>query len=157
MKDVVVNGKTASARCQTMLAVCAVIALAGGVWLTGSLRTASAAESGSPAAIASMNELMTRVVQPTSDAVFYIGRTPPESDEDWRRLENQTLMLAESANLLLIPGYLRQQAQWITDSLLMRDAAVAAYKASQNKDLMALEALNGALYESCERCHDASR
>lgn len=118
---------------------------------------ALAAESASPQALASMSELMTRVIQPTSDAVFYVSRTPPESDEDWRRLENQTLMLAESANLLLIPGYVRDQPQWFTDTLLMREASVAAYNAARNRDLMALEDLNGALYESCESCHNATR
>jgi hypothetical protein len=39
----------------------------------------------------------------------------------------------------------------------MRNAAVAAYKEAQNKDLAALEELNNALYESCENCHMATR
>jgi hypothetical protein len=124
---------------------------------SGSLLKVMAADSATLQATTSMSELMTRVVQPTSDAVFYISRTPPESGEDWRRLENQTLMLAESANLLLIPCYVRQQQQWVTDSLLMRDAAVAAYEAAKRKDLFALEELNSALYESCESCHNAAR
>jgi cytochrome c556 len=46
---------------------------------------------------------------------------------------------------------------WLRDSLLMRNAAVAAYKAAQTKDLAALEGLNNALYESCESCHMATR
>lgn len=136
--------------------VCAALMCAA-LLVTGTSWIASAAESASPGAVASVNEMMTRIVQPTSDAVFYISRTPPETDEDWRRLENQTLMLAESANLLLIPGYRSEQQQWLTDSLMMRDAATAAYNAARNKDLMALEDLNGALYESCESCHNATR
>lgn len=119
--------------------------------------SALAADNAAPQASGSLSELMTRIVQPTSDAVFYVSRTPPQSDDDWRQLENKTLMLAESANLLLIPGYVRDQEQWIRDSLLMRDAAVAAYKAAQAKDLPALEELNNALYESCENCHTATR
>lgn len=133
------------------VALGAAILWGAGLWV-------SAAESEvTPQATASMSELMTRVIQPTSDAVFYVGRTPPETDEDWRRLENQTLTLAESANLLLIPGYIRDQQQWLTDSLLMRNAAVAAYEAAKNKDMATLEELNNALYESCESCHDATR
>lgn len=133
--------------------------LLGGLGLAGVVltMTALAADNAAPQASASMSELMTRIVQPTSDAVFYVSRTPPQSDDDWRQLENKTLMLAESANLLLIPGYLRDQDQWIRDSLLMRDAAVAAYKAAQAKDLPVLEELNNALYESCENCHMATR
>lgn len=117
----------------------------------------SAADVPSPQATATMSEIMTRIVQPSSDAVFYVSRTPPQTDEDWRRLENQTLVLAESANLLLMPGYVQAQEQWLRDSLLMRNAAVAAYQAAQTKDLAALEELNNALYESCENCHMATR
>lgn len=140
---------------KTAVSVCTALVLALGV--SGSLLQVMAADSAALQATTSMSELMTRVVQPTSDAVFYVSRTPPETDEDWRHLENQSLMLAESANLLLIPGYVREQEQWIADSLLMRDAAVAAYEASKNKDLFALEELNGVLYESCESCHNAAR
>lgn len=133
------------------LCICAAALAAGSGWLI------AAAAKGAPQALASISELMTRVVQPTSDAVFYVSRTPPQTDEDWRRLENQTLMLAESANLLLIPGYVREQSQWLSDSLLMREASVAAYNAARNRDLTTLEELNGALYESCESCHNATR
>lgn len=115
-----------------------------------------AAES-SMQATASMSELMTRIIQPTSDAVFYVSRFPPEDEAAWRELENMTLMLAESANLLLMPGYTQATEQWLRDTLLMRDAAVAAWEAAQDRDLDALMDLNGALYESCESCHNATR
>jgi hypothetical protein len=131
------------------------IAVVLGVVMAATL--VSAADSASPQATTNLSEMMTRIVQPSSDAVFYVSRTPPQTDEDWRRLENQTLMLAESANLLLMPGYVQAQEQWLRDSLLMRNAAVAAYKAAQTKDLAALEELNNALYESCENCHMATR
>lgn len=115
-----------------------------------------AAES-SLQATASMSELMTRIIQPTSDAVFYVSRFPPEDEAAWRDMENSTLMLAESANLLLVPGYAQASEQWLRDTLLMRDAAVAAWEAAQARDMDALMDLNGALYESCESCHNATR
>lgn len=130
-------------------------AAVAGIAMVASL--VSAAEIAGPHATTTMSEMMTRIVQPSSDAVFYVSRTPPQTDADWRQLENQTLMLAESANLLLMPGYVQAQEQWLRDSLLMRNAAVAAYKAAQTKDLAALEELNNALYESCENCHMATR
>ena len=133
------------------------IAVVLGVVMATTLVSAADSDSASPQATTNLSEMMTRIVQPSSDAVFYVARTPPQTDEDWRRLENQTLMLAESANLLLLPGYVQAQEQWLRDSLLMRNAAVAAYKAAQNKDLAALEELNNALYESCENCHMATR
>lgn len=115
-----------------------------------------AAES-SQQATASMSELMTRIIQPASDAVFYVSRFPPEDEAAWRDMENSTLMLAESANLLLVPGYVQASEQWLRDTLLMRDAAVAAWEAAQARDIDALMDLNGALYESCESCHNATR
>ncbi|MBC52559.1 MAG: hypothetical protein CMQ34_01855 [Gammaproteobacteria bacterium] len=108
-------------------------------------------------ATADMSELMTRIIQPASDAVFYVSRTPPGDDAAWREMENMTLMLAESANLLLIPGYTQASEQWLRDTLLMRDAAVAAWEAAQARDLEVLMDLNGALYDSCESCHIATR
>lgn len=130
-----------------LISVLALLALSLGVL---------AAES-SMQATAGMSELMTRIIQPTSDAVFYVSRFPPEDDSAWREMENQTLMLAESANLLLMPGYSQASEQWLRDTLLMRDAAVAAWEAAQARDLEALMDLNGALYESCESCHSATR
>jgi len=108
-------------------------------------------------ATVSMHELMVQIVQPNSDAVFYISRTPPQDDADWRRLQQQTLMLAESANLLLMPGYLVPGEQWLQDSLLMRDASVTAYRAAIDQDLQTLIDLNNDLYTSCESCHNATR
>jgi hypothetical protein len=101
--------------------------------------------------------LMLKIIQPGSDAVFYISRNPPQSDADWEQLEATVLMLAESANLLMLPGYARDQLQWINESKLLRDASAAAYNAARTKNLSALEELNNDLYSSCESCHEAYR
>ena len=110
-----------------------------------------------PQATTTMSELMARIIQPNSDAVFYVSRFPPETDAAWRELENKIVMLAESANLLLIPGYSRDSEQWLRDSILMRDASVKAFSAARARDLDALMELNNDLYESCESCHEATR
>jgi len=100
-----------------------------------------------------MSELMVDVLYPAGDAVFYIeSRTPTNSDE-WAALQMQTLMLAESANLLMMPGRARDQDQWMADSKLLLDAGEAAYRAAKDRDVEALVALNDALYESCVTCH----
>jgi hypothetical protein len=116
-----------------------------------------AAEVPGPTAISSINELMVKIIQPGSDAVFYISRNPPQNDADWDQLEAKVLMLAESANLLMLPGYARDQSQWMSESKLFRDASTAAYNAARAKNLSALEELNNDLYSSCESCHDAYR
>jgi hypothetical protein len=103
--------------------------------------------------VATMSELMIKVIYPTSDAVFYIGTRTPTTDAEWNVLQGQALMLAESGNLLTMPGYTRPDDRWKADAKLMRDAGAAAYKAAMAKDVAALEAVSDQLYESCTTCH----
>lgn len=105
------------------------------------------------ARIGSMSELMVQIIYPTSDAVFYISSRTPKSDAEWVELQGKTLMLAESANLLMMPGRARDPGQWMRDSRLMLDAGWAAFKAAKAKDVAALEALSDQLYASCVTCH----
>src|SRR5262245_24041831 len=103
--------------------------------------------------VGTMSELMIRIIYPSSDAVFYITTRTPATDVQWGELQGQTLMLAESANLLMMPGHARDQDRWMADARLMRDAGAAAFKAAKAKDVKALEALNEQLYQSCTTCH----
>jgi hypothetical protein len=103
--------------------------------------------------VGTMSELMVRVIYPASDAVFYITTRTPETEVQWGELQGQTLMLAESANLLMMPGHARDQDRWMADAKLMRDAGAAAFKAAKAKDVAALEAVNEQLYQSCTTCH----
>jgi cytochrome c556 len=107
--------------------------------------------------VGTMSELMVHVIRPTSDAVFYITSRTPSTSEEWTTLQAQTLMLAESANLLLLPAHARNRAQWIADTRLMLDAGKKAFEAAKAKDVAALEALNDALYQSCVTCHEHFR
>ena len=66
-------------------------------------------------------------------------------------------MLAESANLLMMPGRARDQGRWMKDARLMLDAGWAAFKAAKAKDVPALEALSDQMYESCTTCHQHYR
>ena len=62
-------------------------------------------------------------------------------------------MVAESANLLMMPGRARDQKQWMADSKLMLDAGAAAVTAAKAKDVAAISALSDQLMESCTSCH----
>lgn len=113
---------------------------------------ATAAEAIRP--VGTMKELMAHVIRPTSDAVFYITSRTPATGEDWAVLQGQTLALAESATLLLLPAHARGRAQWLADARLMREAGRKAFEAAKAKDVAALEALNDELYQSCTTCHE---
>jgi len=138
------------------------IALAVAVEATPALRAQSggaAATNRSPLAapptarIGTMSELMIHMIYPTSDAIFYITSRTPKTDLEWAELQAKTLTLAESANLLMMPGRARDQGQWMKDARLMLDVGWAAFKAAKAKDAAALEALSDQLYESCVTCH----
>src|SRR5262245_11041117 len=108
-------------------------------------------------AVGSMSELMIRMIYPTSDAVFYIETRTPATEAEWGELQAKTLTLAESANLLMMPGRARDQGRWMDDARLMLDAGQAAYRAARAKDVEALVAVNDALYQSCVQCHQHYR
>lgn len=100
-----------------------------------------------------MSQLMVNIIYPSSDAIFYVERTPPSTDVEWNALSNQALMLAESGNLLLMPGRARDNGNWVKDTKMMMDAGAAAYKAARAKNLEGVKAVSDKLYESCVTCH----
>ena len=103
--------------------------------------------------VGTMSDLMVKIIYPASDALFYIESRTPKSDSEWTVLEGQALMVAESANLLMLPGRARDQKQWMADAKLMLDAGAAAYQAAKAKDVAAIAALSDQLMESCTSCH----
>jgi hypothetical protein len=103
--------------------------------------------------IGTMSDLMIKILYPNADAVFYITTRTPTSEAEWGELQAKTLVLAETANLLVMPGRLRDEKQWVEDAKLLREAGAAAYKAARAKDVPALEGLNDQLYQSCVQCH----
>jgi hypothetical protein len=106
--------------------------------------------------VGTMSELMVHLIYPTSDAVFYVSSRTPSTDAEWTTLQAQTLTLAESANLLMMPGRTRA-GQWNKDARQMLDAAAAAFKGAKAKDVAAIEAVSDQLLESCTSCHKAYR
>ena len=103
--------------------------------------------------VGSMSELMVKIIYPASDALFYVESRTPKTESEWNALEGQALILAESANLLMMPGRARDQKQWMADAKLMLDAGAAAVKAVKSKNVEAISALSDQLLESCTSCH----
>ena len=110
-----------------------------------------------PRPIGTMSELMVHLIRPASDAVFYITSRTPATEAEWGTLQAQTLLLAESGHLLLMPSRARSRAQWLTDATLMLEAGRKAFAAATARDVPALEALNDELYQSCVQCHQHFR
>jgi hypothetical protein len=106
-----------------------------------------------PQIIGTMSELMVNLIYPTSDAILYIETRTPTNDVEWNELRAKALMLAEAANLLMMPSRARDQGQWMDDAKLMLDAGTAAFKAVKSRDVQALIDLNEKMVASCTTCH----
>src|SRR5712672_1648721 len=110
---------------------------------------------------ANLNQLMRGVLYPAANVVFFAqdenpgdvkpvpGRDPSMATDPltstfggWQAIENAALALAESANLLLVPGRIcsngapvpMKDPAWATFVQQVRDAGLMAYKAAQAKD-----------------------
>ena len=103
--------------------------------------------------VGTMSQLMINIIYPTSDAIFYVDRDEPKNEVEWNNLANQALMLAESGNILMMPGRMRDEGNWLKYSKMMLDAGNAAFKAARTKNLDGVRAVNDQLYESCVECH----
>jgi hypothetical protein len=129
----------------------------GALLLAGAIAFAQApAEPSAPAA--SVKQLMLDLIHPSSnDILLAIYRGGPKDEKEWAAVRRSALTLAESGNMLTMPGRARDQSDWMKDAKLLADAGRAAYKAAQAKDGDALAALAGAVDASCTTCHKQYR
>jgi hypothetical protein len=83
----------------------------------------------------------------------------------WLAVENAGLALAESANLIAMPGRLCSNGKpvpvrrpdWVKYTQGLRDAGRAAYKAAQTKSQDAMVDVAGKVSDACASCHDVYR
>ena len=129
---------------------------------------------------ANLAQLMRGIIYPSSNVVFAAQsdlnfpavKDPATSPNlltstygGWQAVESAALALAESANLLTIPGRMCSngvpapiaRADWIKFTHGLRDAGLAAYKAAQSKSQDAMVDVSGTLADACSACHDAYR
>ena len=129
---------------------------------------------------ADLNQLMRGVLYPAANVVFFAqaenpadvkpntGQDPSMSTDPltstfggWQAIENASLALAESANLLLIPGRICSNGApapitdpvWATFVQQVRDEGMKAYKAAQAKDQEKMIDLSETLSAACAGCH----
>jgi hypothetical protein len=130
---------------------------------------------------ANLLQLMRGILYPASNVIFAaqddLGKQPKPEDAStspnpltttyggWQAVENAALAIAESANLVMMPGRMCSngkpapvgRADWVTDVQKLREAGRAAYKAAQKKDMDAIVEVSGTLSDACSACHDVYR
>jgi len=83
----------------------------------------------------------------------------------WQAVENNALAIAETANLLMIPGRMCENGRPVpldredfrTFAAGLADAGKAAYKAAQSKNLDAMVEVSGTVSDACAACHEVYR
>lgn len=151
-------------------------------------QSSSAGDSGPYIPAATVDELMEYVVMPNAqvlwDAVAVTltldgtQESRPETDEDWARVRQAALTLAEVCNALMIPGratdvpgavaeypdtelspdeieQLREKywGAWVGHAQALHRTAMEALEAIDNRDSDALMEAGGPIDSACESCH----
>ena len=83
----------------------------------------------------------------------------------WTVVEDAALALAETANLIMIPGRLCEngrpvpveRADFVEFAQGLRDAGMAAYKTAQTRDLEKMAEVTDQVFEACLLCHEVYR
>jgi hypothetical protein len=140
------------------------------------------AQGGSAAPVMTVNQLMRGIFFPLGNTIFFAQADDPDAVPrdaqpsaatnplsglfgGWEAVENSALALAESAELLLIPGRACSNGEvvevrntdWIEFVADYRAKSVAAYEAALTKDMDAMVEASGYLSESCLACHRVYR
>jgi hypothetical protein len=110
--------------------------------------------------VATIEQIMETTIEPVSNAVFdaavwengeRVGG--PKTPDDWKMVQANALMLAETSNLLLMPGRAKDQVGWVIRTQAMKDAAIEAAKAAERKDTEAIFNAGTHIYQACTGCH----
>jgi hypothetical protein len=136
-----------------------------------------------------IKDLMLNIVDTSADVVWLsvttvanetgLVETRPQNDEEWTKVKQGALTLAEAANLLMIPGrrvappdhksevpgielegeemdalIAKDRALWDQRARALHTAAMAAYRAAEAKDADKVFELGESIENACEGCHN---
>jgi cytochrome c553 len=118
-----------------------------------SLSSAAMAQAPTAKLVGSILQLMQGIVVPASNAIFRIPNEAPKNDKEWAAVQSNALVLAESGNLLMLPGRAKDDGEWMKDSKALVDAGAAAFKAANAKDTDALTEIGDQILTTCSTCH----
>ena len=113
--------------------------------------------------IADVRQTMEWILDPAADVIwdsagFIItadGETDlaPTTDTGWQHVRNSATVLAETGNLLMMPGRVGGP-DWVIYAQALTAAAEVAMAAAEAHDADALFDAGGQLYQACRACHE---
>jgi hypothetical protein len=84
-------------------------------------------------------------------------KTEPTTPQTWTFLRGQALLIAETANLLMIrPPKGEAQSVWFARAMNLREVATVLAATVAEKDYAKSKAMLGTLAKSCNGCHQTS-
>lgn len=111
----------------------------------------------------SLHDLMEHVIDPATDIVWGASGImvdmkgehdlSPKTPQGWAVVRDAAALVAESGNLLLLPGRVRDGKTWTGQAGRISTLGLAAMKAADEKDKDALLRIGGHLHDACEECH----
>ncbi|MEY3175733.1 MAG: hypothetical protein RLZZ436_3647 [Planctomycetota bacterium] len=113
----------------------------------------SVPEDGPQAVEESMHEFMEYVFQPAYLRLKQAMTTAPADNKGWKALKSDSLILAESCNLLFDRAPDDNAADWKAHAKAAREKGGQLYAAAKAKDFMAAGTAWKTMLESCNACH----
>ncbi len=111
-----------------------------------------------------MNEVMAHVLDPAANQ-FWSGMgtsyttagerdLSPQSEAEWKRVEDGAATVVLASNALMAPGYAQAPtADWNRYAEAVAAVAIRAKAAVEKKDLVAMTEIADELDHACEACH----
>ncbi len=124
---------------------------------------AAAAQPAPFVAVTDTKQLMAWVMDPSADVVWgSVGTViteggreefAPRTDEEWTAIRNAAAVVAESGNLLMMPGRAVNQDDWMAKSRALIETATVVIRAAEVKDAETLFTAGSDMYLACSACH----
>jgi hypothetical protein len=113
--------------------------------------------------VATVQQIMNGITDPAATVVYDsvgsisdasgVRDVAPRDDAEWAKVANSAAVLAESGNVLMMPGHAVDTGDWVTIARDMTAAAAKALKAAEAKDRDGLLAAGSELSQTCDNCH----
>jgi hypothetical protein len=113
--------------------------------------------------VASVEDLMEGVVEPSSEKLFEIGglqssasgsqKIAPKDDEEWSQVKHSAMAVAEVGNILKSFEPRAREADWNKNAQDLIDSALAVSKGVDARNPDAVFEAGGHLYDACTACH----
>lgn len=140
--------------CLTVAAVCSVVALSVSTSANAGYSPVVTASEGDVVPVEeSMHEFMEYVFQPTYLRLKQSMMAAPTDNKGWKAIKSDSLILAESCNLLYVRAPKEHGEDWVKHTTSSKEHGAKLYAAAKAKDFEAATAAYKTMLDNCNACH----